>query len=75
MGIASLLGGIGRSVDKLHPLSDKPSDYESKSALSNTADIGLNAIGSWMTSTASITVLYFATIRWYKADELSIIYR
>lgn len=46
IGVASLLGGLGRSVDKLHPLSDRESDYQTRSGLSNTADIGLNAIGS-----------------------------
>jgi hypothetical protein len=46
MGIGALLGGIGRSVDKLHPLTTEESDYKTRSALSNTADIGGNALGS-----------------------------
>lgn len=46
VGAGALLGGIGRTIDKSHMFTDEPSDYKTKSALSNTADIGLNAIGS-----------------------------
>jgi hypothetical protein len=46
IGAGTLLGGVGRSIDKLHPLTKEENDYKTKTALSNTADIGLNAIGS-----------------------------
>jgi hypothetical protein len=46
VGAGTLLGGIGRSVDKLHPLTKETNDYQTRSALSNAADIGLNAVGS-----------------------------